>query len=275
VIARNHEASTFALTCTAAYLSGVPPLGCLLLGVWGAMWGDWPDIDAARSRATQALCLVRYPIRALDRDGRQKVHERGARAGRLKWTWRSFPGHQLHRVSLALSEAVFDFCATEADQDDVAGPMGPKFRGHRGLTHSVWWALGSGALVWLALAPLPELPPEFAVPIFGPADPRILAALGAVVGVIGHILGDCCTDYGCAPFAPLLRWNGRRYVEMGIWEPLRFKVSHDVEALLITPVCLVLAGLSALAALGWLGGLLSAVHVWWASLVTPTAPRPS
>lgn len=274
MLARTHEATTFALTCTAAALAGVPPVGCVLLALVGAGFGDWPDIDMPRARVTQALCLLRYPVRVLDERGRQKIHEKGRREGRLKWAWRSFPGHQIHLVLVGLSALVFDACATDDDRRDTVPRMGAKFRTHRGLTHSVWFALGTGAGLWAVLPTIGGwLVGVFSVlarvnlgPIFGTTDLRTLLSVTAVVGVLGHILGDGCTDYGVAPFAPLLRWNGRRYVEMGLWTPLRFKVSEWVETAIVTPLSLVAGAVSIAGAFGVLDGLWGVAGRFWGAL---------
>jgi hypothetical protein len=274
MLAANHEASTFALTCTCAALAGVPPLGCIALAVVGAFFGDLPDIDMPRSRVTQALCLVRYPVWHLDEHHLPKRHEKGRRQGKIRWTWRSFPGHQLHRLCFRASCAVFDLCATDADREDLVPMFGAKFRGHRGLTHSLWFALAVGAGLWLVLPTVGDL--IAAVwpvgaradwsPIFGPDSLRVLLPTVAVVGTFGHTLGNCCTDYGCAPLAPLLRWDGRRYAEMGLPEPLRFKVNKWVESVIIAPICLALAAASVLGALGVLPALLRGIGRFWAAL---------
>lgn len=271
MLARNHEASTFALTCGCAALAGIPPLGCIVLAVVGAGFGDWPDIDMPRSRVTKALCLVRYPVAKMTDQGGQKRHEKGRRKGQRAWEWRSFPGHQLHLLFHRLSCLVFDLCATPDDRADKVPLFGSKFRSHRGLTHSLWFALGTGAAVWLSVPIIGGiLGPWFrwldVVGIFGTDDLRGLLAATAVVGTFGHVLGDCCTDFACAPFAPLVRWNGRRYVEMGLWEPMRFKVSKWVEEAIVTPICLGLAGASLLGALGWLSLALSALGRLWQHL---------
>lgn len=270
-LARDHEVSTFALTCTAATLVGVPAGGALVLALVSAWFGIWPDIDMAGSAVTRGLCLLRYPVWALDEHHLPVRHTKGRKKGRIRLVWRSFPGHQIHLAAEAASRLVFDACATPADRADVAGSFGMKFRSHRGLTHSVWWALGTGLAVWL-LGPVlghlaaPWLSWIHLRPVFGTDDLRGLLAETAVVGVLGHILGDCCTDYACAPFAPVWRWNGRRYVEMGLPEPMRFKVNHWVERALVTKLCAVAAALSVLYAFGALSATLRFARGVWLAL---------
>lgn len=274
MLARTHETSTFALTCTGAVLAGVPPLGCVAVAAWATYWCDWPDIDMPRSRITLITCLFPYPVRHLDTDGKQRWHEKGKREGRLKWQWRTFPGYPIHLFWHWLSTVVYDACATDDDRRDSIRKWGPKFRTHRGLTHSVWFALLFGTAVWFALPIVGDclhligVHPESVrwSGIFGTENVRGLLALSATVGIVGHILGDCCTDYACAPFAPLWRWKGRRYVEMGLWEPMRFKVDHWVEHSIVTWLSNAAVATSVLAAFGWLSPALSALWRLWSVL---------
>jgi membrane-bound metal-dependent hydrolase YbcI (DUF457 family) len=133
-------------------------------------------------------------------------------------------------------------CATDLDRRNVAGDWGARFRVHRGFWHSLWGALLAG-LVWYALVRygLQLAPPwvHNALTWFLdlPYPPEVVISGTVVVGMLGHVLGDSCTDFGTAPLAPVWYWRGRRYVRMGLWTPLRFKVGKPVEHGLITPLC--------------------------------------
>lgn len=214
--AANHEMSTFALVSVSAHVAGAPPWSALVLGLLGAHVSDWPDIDAERSRIISML-----------------------------W-WAPFlPG-----ALQAFSAIVWEACATEADRRNTAQGWGPRFRVHRGFWHSLWGALLTG-LVWYALltyglllapAGVRNLLTDFWA-LGYPTEVVISATM--VVGMLGHVLGDSCTDFGTAPLAPVWKWNGHRYVKMGLWEPLRFKVGKPVELGLITPLCTAFATWSA------------------------------
>lgn len=269
MLARNHEASTWALTCATWAIAGVPAPGAVLLACVGSLFGDWPDIDMPRARITKLLCLLPYPVAKVNERGAQRRHEKGRRKGKRMWDWRPFPGYQIHQLFFWLSGVVFDLCATAADRADTVPGWGPKFRTHRGLTHSAWFALGTGVAVWFGLWFLGDLSPTTTahfVPIFGTEDLRGLLAETAVIGTFGHVLGDCCTDYACAPFAPVWRWDGRRYVEMGLWEPMRFKVSKWVEDAIVTPLCGVACVAAILGAFGGLSAVLHGLGRFWAAL---------
>lgn len=243
--AHNHEASAFAVVCVSAASVGVPAPGCLLLGVLGAWAGDWPDIDAQSSRVVKFFWL-------------------------LPW---------IPALAKLASKAVFDLCATDDDIRRTAGSWGSRFRVHRGLWHSVWAALGTGAvwwalctlagLYWGALGQTGAFLADSAGVFFG-ADQPVPMLIGETValGMIAHVLGDGCTDFGVAPFAPVLKWRGYRYVEMGLWTPLRFKVSKDPEKYLITPLILALAGWAIVGAFvgPWTTGAawgLALGFLWW------------
>lgn len=224
-MAAQHRMSTFALVSVSARLAGVPALGALALGGVGAWAADWPDIDAESSAVIRFWWLA--PL--------------------VPWL--------AHRASAL----VFDLCATPADRAAVAGSWGPRFRIHRGLWHSVWAALGVGvAWWWLLQVGTAHWPGDWWRPgtavldvlgtMFG--DPReipVLIGETTALGMIGHVLGDGCTDFAVAPLAPVWRWHGHRYVRMGLLEPLRFKVGQPVEKHLVRPLCALLAG----AAAGW------------------------
>ena len=229
MIAANHETSTFAIVSVSAYTLGASPLGALALGLVGAFTSDWPDIDAEKSRVISAL-----------------------------WWMPWFP----HLMQM-FSAWVWECCATDADRRNTAGNWGPRFRVHRGFWHSVWGAALTTAIWWAVLkVPAGYFPTQagqitdwFALGV--PGEVLIATAIGA--GMVGHVLGDSCTDFGTAPLAPVWYWRGHRYVKMGLWEPLRFKVGKDVEHALIAPLCL--------AAVGWaLVGIWTGLWTWWALL---------
>lgn len=224
-MAAQHRMSTFALVSVSTRVAGVPAWGALALGCLGAWAADWPDIDAESSHAVKFWWL--FPIVP-------------------------FLAHRF-------SALVFDACATEADKLDTAGSWGPRFRVHRGWWHSVWAAGITGFLWWWVLrVGIAHWPVTWWHPgtsplhvlgeMFGDVG-MIPVLVGATValGMIGHVCEDGCTDFAVAPFAPVWSWRGRRYVRMGLYEPLRFKVGKDVEKNLIRPLCALLAG----AAAGW------------------------
>lgn len=208
MLAVNHEMSSFALVSVTAYEVGAPPPAALVLGLLGMFASDWPDIDAESSRI-------------------------------ISMFWWCPP---FDEVMKGFSALVWELCATDADRSNTAGDWGPRFRVHRGLWHSVWGALLT-TLVWWALfhIGLQYGPPEVhnaAVWFLDlPYPPEVVISVTLGYGMLGHVLGDSCTDFGTAPLAPVLKWRGRRYVKMGLWEPLRFKVGKPVEHGLITPLC--------------------------------------
>jgi membrane-bound metal-dependent hydrolase YbcI (DUF457 family) len=251
LLSRNHELSAFACVCLSASLTGVPPTGALLLGLLGAWAGDWPDIDHAGATATRSLRWIPY-WRRHPRDkktGDYKRRKDGRLAVKVLW----FPSHQVHTFFCWLSGWIWDRCATPLDRADRNKLWGPAFRVHRGFTHSVWCAGLVGLVWWAALAPWDVWTPL--APIFGAAPVPVLVGEAVALGMVAHIVGDGCTDFGVAPLAPVWKWRGRRYVRMGLWEPLRFKVSKSVETLLVAPVC------GALVAYSVAGAFLGPQHV--------------
>jgi inner membrane protein len=88
---------------------------------------------------------------------------------------------------------------------------------HRGITHTVWFAVVAGlacGLVGLALAPV--LAPLL-VPGAGPTGRLVVAGFLAYVGVhsvLTHLLADVLTPMGIEPFAPL---DGRNY-SLDLWK---------------------------------------------------------
>jgi membrane-bound metal-dependent hydrolase YbcI (DUF457 family) len=328
-MARQHEATGLAMGLTLGSAVGANLAGALLLGLVGTVAVDLPDICSPRARIVGMLCLFRYRVPSLDKNGvqrrskprpirvsatgrargRTKGKARGkARAiakrrakrklalilgcrrvlrwlgevffgisepeGELMWIWRSFPGHQLHRLSVRCSEAVFDRWATDLDRSDSLPNIGVRFRSHRGLTHSVWAAGVVGALVWilgeivgLVLGTILGFPyPTMLTWMFGGTRLSVLLGAAVVLGMLTHILGDACTDMGVSPFAPLIEWKGRRYPVMGLWEPMRFKAGQWMEESLIKWACYGMAGAALLNALGWLSPLLGATWGLWTSL---------
>jgi hypothetical protein len=262
--------STFALITTGASLVGVPPAGAIALGLWSIPWSVWPDIDSPGATPTKMLCLLRYPTRVLDAKGKHKLHAKGPKKGRRRWVWRSFPGYPIHLALVWFSAIVYDRFATEADRRDSSASFGQRFRTHRGFCHSVWFALLSGVLAWLLLGWVSPVSSEFlgwihTTPIFGGSDLRRLLSETAVFGTLGHLMGDCVTDYGISPVAPVVKWRGRRYPPMGIWTPLRFKVGHWVEDGPVRWACAGAVVASLLFAVGFMPMLASAVrHLWLA-----------
>lgn len=303
----NHERSTFALVCGTAAVCGMPALGCLLLGAWGAMWADWPDIDHPHARVTKVLG-VPYRVCKRNPDGSVRMYTMSEkqRASYLKkprkptawqllrywwrrlrvivtggppdgarYTWRAFPGHQIHLLAVASSAAVFDAWSTPADRRDSTQKFGIRFRTHRGLTHSVWFGIGTALVVWPALLGLRHfvvgtLPGLSSAPwevIFGTRHVIELLVGTTFYGVLGHILGDSCTDYCTAPLGPFVKIRGRRYYPMSLVpEPFRFKVNHWVEDGPVTWACWTSAVAASLGALGWLVPILGMVQGLWTHL---------
>lgn len=236
--------SAFACTTLAATAVGVPAGGALTLGLLGAWSGDWPDIDHPGASVTKSLQWVPY-WRDHPRDKKTGDYRR-RKDGRVVTQVRYAPALQVHGFFVWLSGAIYDRCATPVDRADTNKLFGPAFRVHRGFTHSVWFALLCGLAWWLLLAPWPIW--SGLAPWFGTDDVPLLVAEAFATGALAHILGDGCTDFGVSPWAPLIKWKGRRYPRMGLWEPLRFKVNKKVELLLIAPLCTVLAAYSVLGA---------------------------
>jgi hypothetical protein len=256
MLARNHELSAFAATALAAAVSGVPPLGALALGLLGGWAGDWPDIDHDSATVTRSLRWVPY-WRDHPRDKKTGDYKRDKR-GRIVSKWRYFPSRQVHQFFCWISAWIWDRCATAADRRDTNGSWGPAFRVHRGFTHSVWCAGFTGAL-WWALAEFGgaavHVPWDALAPVFGAVHLPVLLGCTTAAGMIAHIGGDACTDFGVAPFAPLLKVQGRRYPHMGLWEPMRFKVNKSVETWVVAPL------MSLLAVYAIAGALLGPEHV--------------
>lgn len=220
--AHNHESTTFAFVTTSALVVGARPLPALVLGIIGMWAADWPDIDAEKSRIISMLWFAPWFPWA------------------LKW-WSAF---------------VWDWCATEEDRRDRTR-WGYAFRVHRGFWHSLWGALATGIAWWSAIAyglswwSGHEVLLDRVSKWFGLGYPvQVLIPMVLTLGMVGHILGDGCTDFAVAPLAPVWKWKGRRYVRMGLWRPLRFKVGDltrptkvgekakpGVEKLVITPLC--------------------------------------
>jgi hypothetical protein len=308
VNAGNHERSTFTLVTCAAVVAGIPAAGCLLLGVWGAWWGIWPDIDHPGAKITKILGIP-YRVRVRDKTGalvyvkptkaklaaalrrpRRKgfwvraawlwrcadLTLRGNTALGVRYQWRSFPGWMIHLGICKLSAAIFDAYATELDRRDKTAVFGMRFRIHRGVTHSVWFALASGLVVWplttvcgaLFVGILPTFSSSVHLtPIFGTEHLGFLLVVTTIVGTLGHILGDGCTDYAVAPLAPVVKIKGRRYYPMRLFpEPLCFKVGKWVEEGPVTWVCWGSAGASALFALGILAPLWHGLVGFWVAL---------
>lgn len=236
MIARNHETSGFAVACLWATLSGVPAPGALVLGLLGAWAGDWPDIDHAGATATKSLRWLPYWL-VFPRDKHGDYRHR--KDGRIVWEVRWFPSWPVHRFFCWLSAAIYDRCATELDRKDTTQGWGPAFRVHRGFTHSIWCAGLTGLAWWAVLAPVQAL--EAFAPLFGAQPVAALAGQAVAIGMLTHIGGDGCTDFGISPVAPVWKVNGRRYPRMGLPEPVRFKVNKWVETAFITPVCAALA----------------------------------
>lgn len=206
--ALNHEMSTYALVTAGAYTCGAPPWSALVLGLVGTVAADWPDVDAEKSRVNKLLWWAPWFPFALQ----------------------------------AVSAIVWEACATAKDRANTVGSWGPAFRVHRGIWHSVWGALLTAGVWYLllhyAVGFCPAVVQNSMVRFFGlPYPPEVLIAAALGSGMVGHILGDSCTDFGTAPLAPAWYWRGHRYVTMGLWTPMRFKVGKPVEQGLITPLC--------------------------------------
>jgi hypothetical protein len=121
------------------------------------------------------------------------------------------------------------------------------------LTSLVWWLVLKGVFE--------TFPAQSAVVSnwfgLGP-DVEVLIAVAMGSGMISHVLGDSCTDFGTAPLAPVWYWSGHRYVRMGLWTPLRFKVGNEVEEGFIAPLCA--------AAVGWaVAGVFAGLWTIWAA----------
>lgn len=233
MISRNHEATGFATVCLCASLAGVPTVGAIMLGMIGAWAADWPDIDHPGATATKSLRWLPYWI-DFPRDKKTGDHKR-RKDGRIVWKTRWFPARQVHGFFAWVSRTLYDRFATPADRADTTGTWGPAFRVHRGFTHSVWCAGLTGVAWWGAAAPWSIWAPL--APLFGSASFPVLLGETTCMGMLTHVAGDGCTDFGVSPFAPLISWKGRRYPRLGIWEPLRFKVSKSVEKIIILPLC--------------------------------------
>jgi hypothetical protein len=236
VLSGNHEASAFAGTCLGAAYAGVPAPGALVLGLVGAWAGDWPDLDMPGATVTKSLRWIPYR-RHYPRDpktGDYKTRKDGSKKVEVRW----FPSWPMHVALCRASAAIWDRWATELDRADKTKLFGPAFRVHRGFSHSFWLAGCTGLIWWalLSLVPWSAGSPERLTWIFGTVHPAGLIALAITGGMIFHILGDGCTDFGVAPFAPLIKVAGRRYWHAGLWEPIRFKVSHAVEKMVIAPL---------------------------------------
>jgi membrane-bound metal-dependent hydrolase YbcI (DUF457 family) len=111
------------------------------------------------------------------------------------------------------------FFATRTEKDPQ------KSNGHRGLTHTIVFALFVGLLLQVLLA---------ATPIPYPS----LWALAGTVGCLAHIAGDCCTEHGCPIFWPL-ELGGQRWRRVGIPVWFRFKTGKTVEKMVISPMLVV------------------------------------
>lgn len=79
---------------------------------------------------------------------------------------------------------------------------------HRGITHTVWFAVGIGVTgasvaqgVRLAVADV--LGSDFPITIAVPPSVVIASGVGCAVGVCAHLLGDMITPWGVRPFRPL------------------------------------------------------------------------
>lgn len=274
----NHELSGFAVVTTWAAASGVPPIGCLVLGALGAHTCDWPDIDHEGATITTMLKWIPYWTETKrNKDGtirRSKPTGKGwgpfkDTKGRPMVKRYYFPSWQVHRFMCRLSECIYDRWATPADKRDSTRKFGPSFRVHRGFAHSVWCALITGCIWFGIFAALgawrPGMWPALH-PLLGTDGAPLLLAETMALGMISHIGGDGCTDFGVSPWAPVIRWPerntvgpaeipwfpkawaGRRYPRMGLWEPMRFKVNHGVEKVIIAPTLGVCAALSVIGA---------------------------
>lgn len=252
MIARNHELSAFAVVCVSASLVGVPASGAVVLGCLGAWAGDWPDIDHHGAAVTKSLRWIPYWI-DFKRDAKTGLVKL-RKDGRAIWSARCFPSLQVHGFFCWLSALIYDRFATPLDRKDSNRAWGPAFRVHRGFTHSIWCALLGGLVWWAALEPWSIW---FGLaPMFGATPVPVLVGETVALGMIAHVGGDACTDFGVSPLAPVLKWKGRRYPRMGLWEPLRFKVNKWVEKHIITWLCSVLVVLSMVAAFSGPGRML-------------------
>lgn len=255
MISQNHERSSFAVVVTIWALLGVPAPGALVLGLLGGWAGDWPDIDHEGASVTRSLRWLpyRFEVQHDAKTGEIKYKTsgpKGKRRRRQAWKVYYFPSWQMHRFWCTLSAAVYDRCATDLDRRDQNRKWGAAFRVHRGFTHSLWCALLVGGAWWAVLDLWSVWEPLG--PLFGNLAPvPVLIGATVALGMFSHVCGDGCTDFAVAPLAPCWKWKGRRYVRMGLWEPLRFKVSKTVELKFIKPI---ITGLSWLAVVGAFGG---------------------
>ncbi|MBV0900179.1 metal-dependent hydrolase [Haloarcula salina] len=105
-------------------------------------------------------------------------------------------------IGAVVSAAGFESLAVAGGVVAVGGAMTPDLDlrvpgiSHRGITHTVWFALAAGVLLGIA---------GYAV------DSVAAGVVGALAGVVlvgAHLLADALTPMGIRPFAPI---NGREY----------------------------------------------------------------
>lgn len=63
-----------------------------------------------------------------------------------------------------------------------------------------------------------------------PAASSPLLAIAVGFGALIHLAGDCCTEAGCPPLAPVVPVRGRRWYRVGLPVMLRMRTGGRVEA---------------------------------------------
>lgn len=113
---------------------------------------------------------------------------------------------------------------------------------HRGVTHTLWFALVVGAAIAGVLYFIPSSYPPFLLANFG--------FLVGFLGIIGHLLGDVVTPMGIEPFAPISRTN----YSLGL-----FYAKNSLANALFGIIGLLLCGLAAVSGVGALPQLVGLV----------------
>jgi membrane-bound metal-dependent hydrolase YbcI (DUF457 family) len=163
-----------------------------------------------------AVCVVGSLVPDLDhRDGKLS-HSLGP----ITWL--------LCRVVVWTSKGLF--LATRGPRDFTHS------NGHRGITHTPVFAPVVAVAAWALTAD------RYAVAV----------AVGLLVGVLAHQIGDACTDSGIPMLWPF-KINGRRWGHYGLLPvPLRFKTGHAVESVVLVGVLAACVGVVVFYAwLGW------------------------
>jgi len=97
---------------------------------------------------------------------------------------------------------------------------------HRGLSHTPLYILGTSVLLYLALLPTN-------------ADAFFLAS-AFLVGNLAHLLGDFASLSGLPLLWPV-KVQGKRWYDVKVPSPLRFRVGGEVERNILTPIMFFMA----------------------------------